>query len=237
MDVWLAREDIEAGIAHLAGFKRRDKIVVVDEVAARGVHHDGAARQLRKGAGVDDAARLRRRGRVDGEEFADAEQAVERGVVDRTLFLGGREPPPVVVMDFHVEGAGALGRRLADLAHAVNAEPLAVEPPADELHGLPAAPFLFAEQPLAFLRSPGRAKDQQHRDFRCRYRDRVWRVRDADAARLRGGKVNVFVADGVGGDDADAGGKLAMTSGVNFSVSVTSSASLPWRGPRVRPRP
>ena len=79
-------------------------------------------------------------------------------MVDRALLLRGAKPPPVVVVDFHVEGAGALGRRLADLAHAVYAQPLAVEPPADELHGLPAAPFPVAEQPFPLLRPPGRAQ-------------------------------------------------------------------------------
>ncbi len=119
-------------------------------------------------------------------------------------------------MDLHVEGAGALGHSPADLAHAENSEPLAVEPLADELHGLPAAPFLLLQKPLALGRAPGRAKNKQHGDFGGGDGDGVGRVRHADAARFGGGKVDVIEADGIGGDDAQARGQPADDIGVEF---------------------
>ena len=105
-------------------------------------------------------------------------------------------------MDFHVEGAGALGDRLSDLAQPHNAEPLAVESAADELHGLPTAPLLVLQKPFALRRAPGRAEDEQHRDFGGGDRDGVRRVRHANAARLRRRKVDMLEADGIGGDHA-----------------------------------
>ena len=60
-------------------------------------------------------------------------------------------------MDVHVEAARALRERLADLAEAVDAELLAVEPLADELQRLPAGPRARADHALAFGRRGARS--------------------------------------------------------------------------------
>ena len=88
------------------------------------------------------------------------EQAVEAVVIDGVvlrLYLG-LGAVDVVVVDLHVEAAGALRQRLADLAEAVDAELLAVETLADELQRLPAGPRARADHVLAFAGAACRAQ-------------------------------------------------------------------------------
>ena len=107
----------------------------------------------------------------------------------------GLGPVDVVVVDFHVEAAGALRQGLADLAEAVDAELLAVEALADELQRLPARPGARADHALAFGGAARRTQQQQHGDLGGRDRDAVRRVADLDAARLAGLEVDVVEAD------------------------------------------
>ena len=53
------------------------------------------------------------------------QHVLESGVIARAIGQFGRHRLAVVVVELHVEGLGALGDRLADAAHAQNAEPLA----------------------------------------------------------------------------------------------------------------
>ena len=115
----------------------------------------------------------------------------------------GLAPVDVVVVDFHVEAAGALRQRLADLAEAVDAELLVVEPLADELQRLPAGPGARADHVLALGGAACRAEQQQHGDLGGRDRDAVRGVADLDAARLAGLEIDVVEADGERRDALD----------------------------------
>ena len=150
------------------------------------------------------------------KDIAHRKKAVQRGMVDRALFLRRTASPPAVIMHLHVEGAGALGDCLPDLAKPQDAEPLAIEPPPDELHGLPAAPLLRLQQSFALGSAPRAAENEKHRDFRRRDRHGVRRVRDADAARLRRRKVDMLEAHRVGGDDAQGWRQPAYHLGGEF---------------------
>ena len=129
-------------------------------------------------------------------------------------------------MDLHVEAAGALRQRLADLAEAVDAELLAVEALADELQRLPAGPGARADHVLAFGGAPRRAEQQQHGDLGGRHGDAVRRVADLDAARLAGFEIDVVEADRERRDALDvARASCSITSLRHFSLSVSSMAS------------
>ena len=155
VDIRLAFVHIEPRIANLSRLQRSDQIVVVDEIAARGVHDNGAARELRQRRRVDRAASLGRRRRADRQHVAHGEQAVERVVIDRALLVGGVATAAIIIMNLHVEGAGALGDGLSDLAQPHNAEPLAVESAPNELHGLPTARLLVLQKPFALRARAG----------------------------------------------------------------------------------
>ena len=107
----------------------------------------------------------------------------------------GLAPVDVVVMDLHVEAAGALRQRLADLAEAVDAELLVVEALADELQRLPAGPGARADHALALAGAARRAEQQQHGDLGRGDRHAVRRVADLDAALLAGLEIDVVEAD------------------------------------------
>jgi hypothetical protein len=104
-------------------------------------------------------------------------------------------------VDDHVEAARPLGERLADLAHAENAEPLIVETAAEKLRGVPADPFPVAHHLLAFPGAPRRAEHAEHGDFGGGDGDGIRRIADAHALGLGGGDVEMIEPDRESGED------------------------------------
>ncbi len=114
--------------------------VELDQLAAGAVDDAGAVLHRGDRVGVDQADRLRRLRRVQGDHVGPAEQLLQRL---RALYpelleaLGGDEL--VEGDDVHLEALRALGDELADPAEADHAERLAVELGALELRPLPLA--------------------------------------------------------------------------------------------------
>ena len=125
-------------------------------------------------------------------------------MVDRPVRLGLRQRAPVAVVDRHVEAARPLGERLADAAHAEDAEHFAVEAPSEHEGRDEARPSPVADELLALGRAAGSAEDQQHGDLGGRDRDAVRRVADAQAPGTRRLEIDVVEADGEGRDDLEA---------------------------------
>ena len=104
VDLGLALEHVEARRRELAGGEGRDQRVIIHDVAARRVHHDGALGQQRQRLGIDDAARLRRRGAVDGEEIAMGQHVLEAGMIAGAMRRLRRHGPARMIVELHAEG-------------------------------------------------------------------------------------------------------------------------------------
>ena len=88
-------------------------------------------------------------------------------------------------MDIHVEGPRPLGHRLADPAHADDAQPFSAELGAEHLGRVPAGPGVVADHPFAFARPPGGAEQQEQGDVRGRIGQHVGSIGDDQAAITR----------------------------------------------------
>jgi hypothetical protein len=152
--------------------------------------------------------------RVYRQEVAGRQHIVGIGM-ERGAFLElGGQATAVAVVDLHAKGAGAVGNGLADAAHAQDAEPLARHMHAHELGRSPAHPVVGSEHRHAFVRPPGGAQQAEQGDVGRGIGQYVGSVADGDVALGRGSDVDMLVADGKGGDDADGGGKGADRRGV-----------------------
>ena len=58
---------------------------------------------------------------MQGKHVAGGQQGLETLMVDRALLHLGGNASPIMVVNAHVEAAGASGRHLADAAHADDA--------------------------------------------------------------------------------------------------------------------
>ena len=101
----------------------------------------------------------------------------------------------VVVVDLQAEGAGAARHRLADAAHADDAEPLAPDAVAEHPGRRPAGPFALAGEHVGALGQPPRHRqDQRHGHVGGVLGEDARRVGHGDAALDRGGDVDVVDA-------------------------------------------
>ena len=108
-------------------------------------------------------------------------------------------------MDLHAEGAGPVGHRLADAAHAQDTESLAGDMHARELVGVPADPVVGAQHGRALVGATGGPQQAEQGDVGGGVGQHVGRVADGDVALGGGRDVDMLVAHREGGDHADRG--------------------------------
>ncbi len=183
-------EDVDRGGSDLAGVERVDQRVVVDQLAARGVHDPHAVLHLRDRRGVDHAARLGVRRQVQRQEIGALEHPVEGVALDAELLeaLGGDER--VVGEHAHLEADRAPRDLLADPAEAEHAERLLGELDAAPLRALPAA---LLERGMRLRNVACEGNEQADRVLGRRDDVRLGRVGDDDSATRR--RVDVDVVD------------------------------------------
>ena len=119
----LRGDHVECRAPDLAALQGIDEGALVDKAAARGVDHQRAFRHLRELVGAEQIAGAVEQRAVQGDDIAFRQNTLERGVqrphaVDPLI---GREA------DFHAEGFGQAGNRLAEHAVADDADHLAPE--------------------------------------------------------------------------------------------------------------
>ena len=102
-------------------------------------------------------------------------------MVDAVTGLLGRKRVAVMVVDAHVETAGAFGNDLPNPAHAQDAQPFPGRLATDHEIGRPVAPFLAAHQSFTLAGASSGAKHQQDGNFRRGIGEHVGRVGDDNA--------------------------------------------------------
>ena len=139
--VRLLREDVERGAGDLAALERLDERVLVDQLAAGDVDDPDAVLHPRELLAPDEAARLRRERRVEGDEVRVGDEVVERlGALDPELAEALGRDVRVVGAHAHLEPARAPGDLLADPAEADQPEGLVGELQAGEAASAPTGP-------------------------------------------------------------------------------------------------
>ncbi|MGY4354883.1 hypothetical protein ACVW0J_001376 [Bradyrhizobium sp. i1.7.7] len=107
-------------------------------------------------------------------------------------------------MDLEAEGAGTARDRLADAAHADDAETLAADAVAEHPGRRPAGPGLsFGQDRGAFDHPARHRQDQRHGHVGGVFGQNFWCVGDGDAAGMRGLDVDVVDAVAEIGDQAE----------------------------------
>ena len=98
----------------------------------------------------------------------------------------GRDRAAVVIVDLQAEGVRAARHRLADPAHADDAEPFAADAMAEHPGRRPARPVLALGEDRGALDQPPRHRqDQRHGHVGGVFGQDLRRVGDGDAARMR----------------------------------------------------
>jgi hypothetical protein len=132
------------------------------------------------------------------------------------LFQLLRDPAPVVVVDLQPERLGAPGDGAADAAHADDAEALVRNAMAEHPGRRPASPFLAADQHRRALQQPPRhGEDQRHGHVGGVFGKHARRIGDRDAARERGGDVDIVDAVAEIGDELEVRAGLRQHGGID----------------------
>ncbi|MPL89866.1 hypothetical protein SDC9_35908 [bioreactor metagenome] len=195
-------EHVEPGAGNLARPQPADERILVDHLAARGVHHHRRRFQHLQPARVQQVEGRRRVRAVDRDHIHPRHHLIEAfppGRLERRLDLGA-QPAAVVVVDLHAEGAGALRHGLTDPPHAEDAKPLAPDPAAEEGIRSPALPARGLHRLEALGQAPGDREDQRHHHIGGVLGHHARGVRDEDAALTRRAHVDMIDTGAVIGD-------------------------------------
>src|SRR5262249_30238295 len=144
VDGRLVLKHVETGTGDLARLQHASELVLIDHLAARGVDDvGGGLQQLQapRGEQMVGGGRVRA---VDGHDIHARQHLVQALPVGRLQLLFGilGDPAPIVVVDLQAERSGAARHRLADAAHADDAQPFAPDAVAEHPRGRPARPML-----------------------------------------------------------------------------------------------
>src|SRR5205807_2089804 len=195
----------------LAGPERLEEGLLVDELAARGVHEPNAFAHRGERPRVDRAARLVRQRQVQRDEVAGAERLLgRRDALDAELAEALAAHERIERDDAHPEPERAACDLLADAAEAEDREGLPFQLDAGVRRPLPAA---LLERRVR-LRDVARKRDEQA-DGVLRGGDdvRLGRVRHHDAASRRSLHVDVVDAHARAADHAQPVGALQDVRG------------------------
>ena len=204
IDRRLVLEDVEAGAGHLAGSQHAGQGVLVDHLAAAGVDDDGGRLQQLQAPRREQVIGCRRVRAVDRDDVHAGQHLVEALPIGRLqLGLDVRvHPAPVVIMHREAEALGPARHRLADAAHADDAQALAPDAMAQHRGRAPAGPVAGAHQVLALAQPPRYGEDQGHGHVRRVLGQDARGVGHGDAAHARGLEVDMVDAGAEGGDEA-----------------------------------
>ena len=203
-------ENVEGRAGDMAAVERLAQRCFIHEAAARAIDDAHAFSRLGEAFRRQNVAGLRGQRRVQRDELRARQQFVEFHLLDaeRHRALGGEEG--VEGDDAHLQSQGARGDNRADIAAADDAESLA-----GDLHAHEAAFFPFAR----LRRGVGGGNVARQREHQ-RYgvlgrRDRIaeGRVHHDDAARGRGGNVDIVDADAGASDDPKTRGLRQYVGG------------------------
>ena len=135
-------------------------------------------------------------------DVAGGEQFVHAHELGAELGLHGRGHRLAVrVGDGHAECPRPPGERLADVAHADDAQPAALDARAEHVEHAPLPRRAAADDPLAFTEATGGHQHERHRDVGGGLGEHTRGVRADHATRRARRDVDVVVADGDVGDD------------------------------------
>ena len=165
---------------------------------------------------------------VDRDDVHAGEHLVEAvpiGGLQLLLDLG-RDPPAVVIVDLQAEGLARARHRLADPAHADDAEPLAVDAVAEHPGRRPAVPLAVAvlQDVRAFDQTARHGEDQRHGHVGGVLGQHARRVGDDDAAVARRLEIDIVDAGAEIGDQLQLrAGSALRTARSMRSVTVGTS--------------
>ena len=121
----------------------------------------------------------------------------------------------VVIVDGEAEAAGPHGQRLADAAHADDAQPLALQAATQHRGRAPAGPLAAAHQPLAGAHAARGGQHQRHRHVGGVLGQHARGIGDRDAAGFREIQVDVIDAGAERSDELQPGTGLAQHAAVD----------------------
>ena len=217
VDRRLVLEDVEGGAGDLAGFDEARQRVLVDHLAAAGIHDVGVARQELEPARGEQVIGRRRVRAVDRDDVHARQHLVEALPIGG-LELGldvGVDPAPVVIVDRQAEAARAPRHRLADAAHADDAQALAPDALAEHGSRAPASPRPRAHQALALAQPARQGEEHGHGHVGGVLGEDAGGVGDRDAALARGLEVDVIDPGAEGGDQLQLRPGLGQAGGVD----------------------
>lgn len=197
---------IEGGAADGARPERLDERVLVHDATAGRIHEDGGLLHGGELGGANQVLGLGAVGDVKRDEVGAREELGQGHALNAELALdlgvggaGGSEHG-------HAEAAGAARDGAADLAQTDDAEGGAESVVAEEVRGRPRLPAALSGYAFALYEVAGGGEEEGEGEVGGGLVEDAGRVRDPDTRRRRGHGVEVVVADGHVGDDAQAGG-------------------------------
>ena len=204
LDLRLALEDIEARAGDAPFAQRAGERRFVDDGTARGVHEECRGLHQCDLALPEQVTRLGLERRVHRDEIRFGEEVVEREVAQPQLaFLALRDAPRPPIEELHREGPRAPRDRAPDApAAADEAEGLARDPRALEAHRLSSREGPRAQRAIALDDAPRHGEQQPEMKVGGRLRHDRGNHRHRNAARGRGGDVDVGGRDLHRGDRA-----------------------------------
>ena len=193
----LGGEHVEAGGEDSAGFQRRDQRRLVDHRAARDVDDDAARAERLQHVGIDHL----RGGGAAGHDHDQRIDVLRHLHQVRIMLVGdGRRLVARMVEDRHQRGLEPAADRLADAAHADDAD-LAVAQRADAQRIVLGLPQAGAHIAIGLDEFAQRRDQQSHRDVGDFLGQHVRRVGDDDVMLARIGEIDMVIADAEAGDD------------------------------------
>ena len=198
-------KDIEAGSGDCFVAKRFDKGGFIDNGAAGGVDENGGRLHESEFGGADEVAGFGGKGNVEADVVGLAEEIFPGHAASAEFgFEFGREGGGVGIEDVHGKPSAAAGDGLSDAAHAEDAESAVVDVLADKEVDEPFAPFAGVNEGVALDDTAGRGHEEGEGEVGGGFGEDVGGIGDEDAAGGGGRDVDIVVADGDIGNDADA---------------------------------
>ena len=196
IDLRLPLEHVQPGPGQFAGRQHPGQRVLVHHLPAGGVHQiSRLLHQLQPTRGQQ-MERRRRMRRMDGDDVHPRQHLVQALPMAgaKRLLLHLAKPLTVIIVNVEPEGLGAPRDRLADPAHADDAQSLAGDPRPQKGRRGPALPPRVLHHLDALGESSGTRKDQRHGHIGGVLGQNPRRVGDQHAPLPRGRDVDVIDA-------------------------------------------
>jgi len=196
-------EDVESGAAQFTRFQHAGQGILVDHLAARGVHDDGFLLHQFQAPRREQVIGGRRVRAIDRDDVHARQHLVKAFPVGGFEFLLDLRVHrlAVVIVDLQPEGLGPPCHGSPDAAHADDAEALAPDAAAEHPGGRPAGPAVVGADDLRTLdEAPCHRHDEGHGHVGGILGQNARRIGDRDAARQGGLDIDVVDASAEIGD-------------------------------------